>query len=259
MIELIGSNGQLTLPVQYNSDVPGLIYQNLDRALAAQIHDQGTPVGKRRFRFFTFSRLLGRYRIDGDLIAFTGSVRLYIGSVHEELLESLVLHLLRRPLVRLGREECEVQNIEVESLPQIARPVRVRTLSPITVYRTLYTVEGKRKTYYFAPFEGEWKELLLENLRRKAEALGWGKRQLAGLNGAHIRPVRVGTRNLHIMKYRETVIKAWTGLYELDLPEPFFFTSLRFRLGLEEQSRVWDGGGDRYYTLAVGWSDAPAC
>jgi CRISPR-associated endoribonuclease Cas6 len=148
------ADGTLSLPLQYNSEVQGLIHKNVDKVLANRIHDQGTPLGKRQFRFFTFSRLSGKYRIDGDLIEFSGPVRLRIGSVHEELLESLALHLLREPLVQLGKEECEVRRLEVEPLPRILRPTVVRTLSPITAYRTLYTAEGRRKTYYFNPSKG---------------------------------------------------------------------------------------------------------
>ena len=231
VLEFAPSDGKLSLPLHYNSEVQGLIYRNLDRALSRWLHDEGMPLGKRRFKFFTFSRLLGRYRINGDTIEFSGPVRVHIGSVHEEILESLALHLLREPQVRLGKEPCEVAGIEVEPLPRISRPMLVRTLSPITVYRTLYTAEGKRKTYYFNPSEEEWEELILANLRRKARALGWEKPRLEGLTGAHIRPMRVGKRDERIMRYRETVIKGWTGIYELDLPEPFFLLAYDAGLG----------------------------
>jgi len=231
VLEFAPSDGKLSLPLHYNSEVQGLIYRNLDRALSRWLHDEGMPLGKRRFKFFTFSRLLGRYRINGDTIEFSGPVRVHVGSVHEEILESLALHLLREPQVRLGKEPCEVAGIEVEPLPRISRPMLVRTLSPITVYRTLYTAEGKRKTYYFNPSEEEWEELILANLRRKARALGWEKPRLEGLTGAHIRPVRVGKRDERIMRYRETVIKGWTGIYELDLPEPFFLLAYDAGLG----------------------------
>jgi len=131
----------------------------------------------------------------------------------------------------MGKEECEVQGVDVEPLPTIARPVVVRALSPITIYRTLYTAEGKRKTYYFHAFESEWEELLLANLRRKAMALRWSNRQLANLEGAHIRPLRVGKNDGCIVKYKGTVIKGWTGLFALDLPEPFFFLAYDSGLG----------------------------
>lgn len=231
ILELAPGDGRLSLPLQYNSLIQGLIYRNLDRALSDRIHDEGTPLGKRQFRFFTFSRLLGRYHINGESIEFDGSVRVHVGSVHERVLESLAEHLLREPTVHLGKQPCELRSIEVEALPEIARPVRVRSLSPITIYSTLAKADGRKKTYYYSPFEPDWEEQLLSNLRRKAQALGWEKARLSGLDGAHIRAVHVNKRDLRIMKYRQTVIKAWTGVFELDLPEPFFLLAYDAGLG----------------------------
>jgi CRISPR-associated endoribonuclease Cas6 len=210
-----------------------MVYRNLDDALSNWVHNEGLQVGKRSFKFFTFSRLLGEYRLNGESIEFSGPVRLHISSVHEQILQSLVEHFLREPAVRLGKELCEVQSIEVEALPPISRPTVVRTLSPITTYSTLTTAEGRKKTYYYSPFEREWEEQLLSNLRRKAQALGWSQSQLENLarSQAHIRPIRVHNRDFKIMKYRDTVIKVWTGIYELDLPEPFFLLAYDAGLG----------------------------
>ncbi|MBC7093281.1 CRISPR-associated endoribonuclease Cas6 [Candidatus Bipolaricaulota bacterium] len=222
---------RLRLPLHYNSEIQGFIYRNLDRAISDWVHNEGVPLGKRRFRFFTFSRLLGKYRIEGERIEFTGPVQVHIGSVHEQILESLVKHLLMEEVVWLGKERCELLRVEVEETPKIGGPVLVRTLSPITVYSTLIGGDGRKKTYYYTPMEKDWEEQLLASLRRKAQALGWGEKQLASLGGAHIRPVRVGKQDLRIVKYRETVIKAWTGIYEVALPEPFFLLAYDSGLG----------------------------
>lgn len=231
VVEFISESEKMRLPLAYNSLIQGIIYHNLDKPLANRIHDEGTPLGKRHFRLFTFSKLLGRYRITGTRIEFSGPVRLHIGSVHEELLQSLAEHLLKNPRIQLGHSSCEIRSIEVETLPKFSKPVKVRTLSPINTYSTLTTADGRKKTYYYSPFESDWERQLPANLRRKAQALGWGEAQPAGLEEAHIRPVRVDKRNLRIMKYRDTVIKAWTGIYELNLPEPFFLLAYDAGLG----------------------------
>jgi CRISPR-associated endoribonuclease Cas6 len=143
----------------------------------------------------------------------------------------LVKHLLTEKVVWLGKERCELLRVEVEKMPKIRRPARVRALSPITTYSTLTASDGRKKTYYYSPQESDWEKQLLANLQRKAQALGWSGNQLASLDGAHIRPLRVGKQDLRILKYRETVIKAWTGIYELDLPEPFFLLAYESGLG----------------------------
>ncbi len=232
-IELGSADGKLEFPLGYNREVQGMIYSNLDSALADWIHNEGLSSGKRSFKFFTFSRIMGRFRREGDSIRFSSPVKLHISSIHEQILQSLAEHLLRGPVVHLGEQACDVLSIEVEKLPQMAKPVRVHTLSPITIYSTLTTADGRKKTYYYAPSERDWEEQILENLRRKARAIGWSERQLGNLdNGkASVRPVRVSNRDLKIIKYRDTVIKAWAGIYELDLPEPFFLLAYDAGLG----------------------------
>ena len=231
VVEFISESGKMQLPLAYNSLIQGVIYHNLEKPLADRIHDEGTPLGKRHFRLFTFSNLLGRYQITGKRIEFSGPVKLHIGSVHEELLQSLAEHLLKPPRIQLGDSSCAIRSIEVETLPKLSGPVKVRALSPITTYSTLTTADGRKKTYYYSPFESDWEKQILANLRRKAQALGWGEAQLVGLEGARIRPVRVDKRNQRIMRYRDTVIKAWTGVYELDLPQPFFLLAYDAGLG----------------------------
>ena len=232
-LSLDSPDNKLGFTLHYNREVQGMIYHNLDQSLAEQIHQHGTPLGRRSFKFFTFSRIMGQFHRNGDRIFFNGPVKLHIGSVHQEILQSLAEHLLRNPSLRLGAQNCEIRSIEVEALPQMNRPVQVRTLSPITIYSTLSTADGRRKTYYYSPQERDWEEKLLDNLRRKARALGWPESRLANLDndGACIRPVRVSNRDLKIIKYQGTVIKAWSGIYELNLPEPFFLLAYDSGLG----------------------------
>ncbi|HID55466.1 TPA: CRISPR-associated endoribonuclease Cas6 [Candidatus Poribacteria bacterium] len=218
--------GTLTLPIQYNSLLQGMIYHNLERSLADWLHDKGISFGKRRFKLFTFSRLMGRYRIvrndRGRFITFSGLVKLHVGSVHDEFLSSLAEHLLRYSPVLIGEWGCEVESVEVEEMPEVSMPVKVKAISPITVYSTLMTGDGRKKTYYYSPFEGEWEKHILANLLRKGEALGWEDDKLKELSKGHVRPIRVRKSDESVVMYRETVIKGWMGIYELNLSEPFF-------------------------------------
>lgn len=100
-------------------------------------------------------------------------------------------------------------------------PIPVRALSPIAVYSTLTDAAGKKKTYYYNPWEQEFQVKILENLRHKWAALYKGK-DPPSIEGAYIKPVRVSKRNEAIVKFKGTVIKGWTGLYELNLPGPYF-------------------------------------
>jgi len=124
--------------------------------------------------------------------------------------------------VHLHGSPCLIESVEVE--PKISppsRPVQVKTLSPITVYSTLYTREGKRKTYYYTPWEKEFSSLILENLRKKIHAFR-GENIPYQSDNHYIKPLRVSRRDEKIVKYKGTIIKGWMGIYELYLPMEYF-------------------------------------
>ena len=214
----------LRLPVQYNHLLQGLIYSNLDHALSEWLHEKGHAYGKRRFKLFTFSRLFGKREARNGRIRFLSPAHFYLSSVDVQILSSLAEHLLTKPSVRLGNSECRVAEVGVEPEPEIdsAKPVLVKTLSPITAYSTLSTPEGRKKTYYYAPQEEEWSEALISNLKRKAKALEWTADVDEDLKEAWVRPYKVRSGDQKILTFKGTLIKGWMGLYNVKLPEPYF-------------------------------------
>lgn len=228
-----GDRPYVELPIQYNHLVQGLIYTNLDRALASWLHEKGNAHGSRSFKLFVFSRLFGERSMGVGRIRFNGPFHFYLSAVDAEILGSLAEHLLKKPVVRLGKAECRVQEVGVEPEPeiQLAKPIRVKTLSPITAYSTLNTADGRKKTYYYAPTEKEWSEALIANIGRKAKALGWASDTDGDLSEAWVRPYKVRSGNQKVLNFKGTVIKGWTGLYEVKLPEPYFRLAYEAGLG----------------------------
>ena len=226
------NGGILELPIHYNHLVQAAIYRNLDEALADWLHNEGYSYGKRRFKFFTFSRLLPRsrrYDPTRKSLRIQGEFTLKIGSLDVDFLESFVLHVVKRGGIRLNGTECRLIAAEVEMPMKAAGPVVVRALSPIVAYSTLTDGSGRKKTYYYNPWEREFQEKILDNLRRKWAAFHKGKNP-PPMEGAYIEPVKVSKRNEAIVVFKGTVIKGWTGLYELCLPEPYF--TLAYDAGL---------------------------
>ncbi len=219
----------LILPVHYHPVLQGFLYRNLDAALATWYHEKGYAFHRRRFKLFTFSRLFSRNRLfdrENGKIVFAGTVHFHVGAVDTAFLESLASFLVRKGRVRLGRQVCDLVGIEVEVPPPHTRPVRIRTLSPISVYRTEADGSGRRKTRYYRPEEAEFSRLVLGNLERKAQAL-WV--EAPPLVEAWIRPVRVGKQV--ITYFKGTLIKAWDGVFDVNLPEPYYRLMLDAGLG----------------------------
>ena len=249
-LELEPANGILTLPIHYNHLVQAMIYRSLDEALAEWLHDKGYSYGKRRFKLFTFSRLLARarqYDPATKTLEIRGQFALKVSSPDAEFLESLVLHLVKKREIRLNGTACHIIATEVEKPVEATGPVAVRALSPIVVYSTLRDATGRKKTYYYNPREREFQERILENLKRKWAAFHKGE-EPPPMEAAYIKPLKVSKRNEAIVLFKGTVIKGWTGIYELYLPEPYF--SLAYDAGLGSKNsqgfgmvEVWNPPG----------------
>ncbi len=242
------NSDSLVLPVHYNYLLQSMIYRNLERSLADWLHEEGFRYYKRKFKLFTFSRLFGKFRREGDNLVYTGQVWFKIGSPYTKLLESLATHLVKAHEIIINRQKCVLDAIEVEMKKEFKGPQLIKMLSPMTIYSTLKDAEGKKKTYYYAPWEKEFEKLILENLRKKVLVFN-GNEDIPSLENAWIKPVKVNKKNLHVIKFKNTVIKAWSGIYELHLPEPYMSMAYYGGLGSKNSQgfgmwEVVDGGND---------------
>ena len=203
---------KIALPLHYNYLLQGFIYRNLSRSLSSSLHQKGSIIGKRKFKLFTFSRIFGHFKRKEKELLFTGPLHFWLSSPLVNILESLASHLVKKSKVKLGNSYLHLTGIEVAFIPVVREEMLIRILSPITVYSTLKTPEGKKKTYYYSPFEEDFSRLIRENLYKKYFLIH--KRAPEGLEFS-ISPERVSQRNHHILLYKGTVIKAWSGIYRI--------------------------------------------
>jgi len=234
------------LPVNYNELIQGFIYRHLDEYLATELHEEGVkdPESRRRFKFFTFSRLIPheKPRIEKGQIFFSSPIILIIGSPLKEFIQSMANHLIKAEIIKLGNETFLIESIAVEAPPSYSEKVLVRALSPITVYSTLSAPNGKKKTYYYSPFEEEFESLIIENLNKKYRALTGKKASFSG----SVKPFKVSSRNQRIVIYKGMVIKGWDGIYEVSLPPQLFPLAFEAGLGAKNSQgfgciEVWEG------------------
>jgi len=129
-----------------------------------------------------------------------------------------VNNLLKKETHRLFENICQVSKIEVKKPPEYSREKTVKAISPITIYSTLMTKDGRKKTYYYSPFEADWEKQIAMNLIRKAKALGINAKP----SEVSIKPIKVGKKDLKLLIYKGTVIKAWMGVYLISLPKALF-------------------------------------
>lgn len=185
-----------------------MIYSLLNRDTAAQLHEEGHVIGKRHFKLFSFSRLFGKRQSFGGYVVFTGPVSFYVTSSDEAFLNELCSNILKAKSVVLEMNMLKVAEVSVLPEHVLSSGIIVDTMSPVTVYSTVYTADGKRKTYYYSPFEPDFSRLITENLRKKhllitgQEAKGevffepLGVREVVGV-------------------FKGTIIKGWIGRFRV--------------------------------------------
>jgi CRISPR-associated endoribonuclease Cas6 len=206
----------LAVPVHYGTLLQGLIYRQMQNpALRHYLHEHGFLLEKRRFKLFTFSRLMGKTsrfdRFNGSIV-FTPPLRLVICSPIPFILQELGSGFLRQGHVLLGDARLEVKEVAAASPRVSSSSIRVRMLSPVVMYSTAKPESGRSYTYYYSPFEPRFAELIGANLAKKY-LLIYGHR--AEQDSFNIRPAEVGEKDFKITRYKETTIKGWLGEYYL--------------------------------------------
>jgi len=223
----LSSKTNFTITIHYNYYIQGLLYKSISPKLAQILHDYGFPIEKRRFKLFTFSRILSEYRIgNGDMITFAPPFRLIVSSPMNEFIEEIAEELMRKESVEICSQNVSLNSVEVSDISIDRDRLRIRMLSPVTIYSTLLRGDGKKKTYYYTPFEKEFSRLISENARKKFRAFyerePGGSLKTLPLNRyprthgeIQLTPLNVNKSNEKIVSYKGTVIKGWTGIYEL--------------------------------------------
>jgi len=225
----LSAERSLRLPMNYNQLVQAAIYRHISPSLASLLHDRGYTFGKRSFKLFTFSRLLGKYQLDRERkeIVFPRGARLVVSSPVHEFCSELVSGLLSSGRLELGRQEVEITGVEVTS-PKVPKNRAVlELLSPVVVYSTFEKPGGGKYTCYFQPGEEEFSRLLQENLTKKYAAL---YREPAPLS----RPLEVKVLNrphMNLVRYKGIVIKGYTCRLELQGPPQLLHLGLEAGLG----------------------------
>ncbi|MBB6175211.1 CRISPR-associated endoribonuclease Cas6 [Anoxybacillus tengchongensis] len=228
-ITLRGTDGTVILPLHYQQYLQGLIYHSLsDEAFAHFLHDRGFRKEKRSFKMFTFSRLFGEHYIqyDAKTITFVDSIQWHIGTVLPELTQQLGEYLLLQPYVKIGDQHVIVERVETEKRAIEQREIEIDMLSPMTVYSTYETVDGKKKTQFFDPNDEVFPHLMERNFHNKYEAY-YG---VPPSDRLLIEPVDVRKNDRIVTSFKGFYITAWKGRYKL-ISSPENLTFL-YRVGI---------------------------
>ncbi|HKM39097.1 MAG TPA: CRISPR-associated endoribonuclease Cas6 [bacterium] len=204
---------KVIVPLHYNKALQGLLYHQL-RTAFPKVHEGGWESSGRVFRMFVFSRLMGRIeKIQDKEIHFQAPVRFFVASPNSEVIEVLADGFLKTAVIRLGDAMLELEKLSVCKTPDLTGgQVLCRAMSPVTVYSTVKTADGRKKTYYYHPQEAEFAQLVENNLRKKAQAL-----EIPDVDQRPIclQSARVQAKDQKVVFYGRTVVKGWLGRFHL--------------------------------------------
>jgi CRISPR-associated endoribonuclease Cas6 len=221
----LSSENPIYLSTSYNRAVQGLIYNLLDYEYREFLHDKGYVFNNRRFKLFTFSKILGRFIIQGSYIVFDKHISLIISSPIDDLIEGICNNIIKLESIELEINRLHLESIEFLHEPNIGEEIIVYTLSPIVVYSTLFTKDGKKKTYYYSPLEEEFSHLITNNLKKKYALLN--SSMLEGK--VEVEPIK-RCREI-ITSFKGTMIKGWHGKFKISGNRDLILTGYRCGFG----------------------------
>jgi CRISPR-associated endoribonuclease Cas6 len=221
-IELGSTNGPIVLPESYNYFLQSYVYASLSIALAQRLHDAGWEYGKRRFKMFTFSQLYAT-RSERFLSAASSPqpqkrhLRLssptwfFLSSPEQQIIQELAQSLLLDKQAKLGNNMLQLSSVTVLPSPEFSSDevttVDIRTMSPITVYKT----DETHHTTYFSPHDAAFASYIRENARRKFTAYAGHEPDLTGFD---IVPVDERDHPVTI-DFKGTMIRGYAGEFHL--------------------------------------------
>jgi CRISPR-associated endoribonuclease Cas6 len=175
------SGGNCALPINYQYELSSWIFHTIhssDNEFARWLHNTGYTNQNRKFKLFTFSRLMPeKYSVSHDRLIIESQNIAVIVSFHvPEAVEHFITGLFRNQELKLGDRisSCYFRVQEIEKLPEVpfSSRMKFRAISPLVIS---HNTETEKYARYLSPEDVTYPELLYNNLISKYVAL-------AGLN-----------------------------------------------------------------------------
>ena len=217
-LKLTSENEYIVLPLHHNYAIQTMLYKNLPKFLSDFLHDVGFFYNGRRFKLFTFSKIQSKHfklLKDKKLIKYKTPITLYISSAVADITKFWGETFLKKDKIYLGKNELLLEEIEVLPNPEFKEQMLIKTLSPITVYRTFEN--GKKYYRYYSPDEEEFQNLIKENLKKKYQIVS--SKELTDFP-FEIKPYKNIKKVL--FKYKNFPIEAYEGVFQIKTDPEIF-------------------------------------
>jgi len=219
-IKLASEKEYISLTLHHSPIVQGMLYKSLPSYLSKFLHDIGFFYNGRKFKLFTFSKIMSEHFIiqkDRKKIKYKTPITLYISSGIDDISKSWGENFIKRDKITLGKNQLYIEAIEVLPKPKFSEEITVKTLSPITAYQTVHS-NGKKFYKYYSPQDKEFETLLKENIKKKYYILKNKKIEDFSfeIKSINIRKARI--------KYKDFLIEAYDGTFKIKTDPEIFKT-----------------------------------
>lgn len=223
------SDKPLRIPLQNKEVIQGLFYKYMEPKTATFLHDEGFvgPTG-RRFKMWNFSNIMAKLVRDTRSESFVVPQKFSIVVTgNENVMSDLASNLLNKQYITINNQSLEVDGVSsYDYCFPATDTVMIKTLSPITEYSTPVLEDGTKITHYYCPMEPRFAELIYKNLLSKYYIM-YGKEA-----PNHEFSLKVAGRcREHIMSFKDTIVKAWSGKFELKAHPELIKVALECGLG----------------------------
>jgi len=217
-------NKELQLPISYNHIVQSFIYNNISQKLANFLHNEGYMYKKRIFKFFVFSKLEGKFKLNKaeHKIKFFDGIRIRINSPMDIFCQEFANSMINSDNLNLIGNKIVVDQINFDKPEIYKNEILAKTMSPIVMYSTIEKPNGKKFTYYFQPGDPDYADMISNNLTKKYNAL-----YKKDIKFENIKIKKITNGKMRHMSYKKFAIKAWDGKLKIEGPKELL------KLGIE--------------------------
>ncbi len=208
------TNNKFLIKMEYKSSIQAVIYAMLDEKFAEWLHNKGFEYEKRTFKLFSFTGFHEKYRFikETQEFLYPSEVSFTVSSPVYEILEQTAKNFALSTKINIAGIEFTVTSIEILPAEKIERDkIRINAAEPVEVHSTLTKGDGTKKTYYYAPKEKEFSQLVNSNLQKKWYSF-FGEKCPYDIK---IEPVNMKYCRERVQTFKGKVIKGWTGHFWL--------------------------------------------
>lgn len=209
-IEIYLKNEEITLPVNYNSMLQGVIYNLLsyNEELSSSIHDDGEEYDNKKYKLFTFSRINGKAYYEDKKLTYKGNISFEIRSAYDEMIDEIEKSINNSPFVLFNKKILKVINIKVSNHKIYENSIDIKMITPLSIHKT----DENDNTVYLRYDDEEFSKRVLENSLRKYASYTSENNDVY----LSIKPIEVENKDKTVTTFKGTYVTAYSGIYHLE-------------------------------------------